>query len=181
MQENVSRISAQKRQDGSDGVQIGGRVHCGGERPGIWGALLPSPTSHHLPSSSPVHSALPDFVQLATSRAARFSRRPLCSALGCAKFASAEQEELPLSRAETNSPPPPALTTVQSSAEQGGTEQSRAPTTVQESSTLLRNLPPLQSGLCRIKPGSRGLQSPSIQILLLPEKQHARGKCARQQ
>ena len=111
---NVSRISAQKRQDGSDGVQIGGRVHCGGERPGIWGALLPSPTSHHLPSSSPVHSALPDFVQLATSRAAWFSRRPLCSALGCAKFATAEQEELPLSRAETNSPPPPALTTVQS-------------------------------------------------------------------
>ena len=156
-------------------------MHCSGERPGIWGALPPPPTSHHLPSSSPLHSALPDFVQQATSRAARFSRRPLCSARGCAKFTSAEQEELPHSRAETNSPPPPALTTVHNSAEQGGLEQCRAPTTVQESSTLLHNLRPLQSGLCRIKPGSRGLQSPSIQILLLPESQHARGKYARQQ
>ena len=141
------------------------------------------PSSHLPPSpiqlSGPLCSARLCTTSHEQSSAVLSPPSLLCA--GSCKVCRCRAEELPLSRAETNSPPPLALTTVQSSAEQGGTEQSRAPTTVQESSTLLQNLPPLQSGLCRIKPGSRGLQSPSIQILLLPESQHARGKYARQQ
>ena len=115
--EKLSRICAQGRHDGSDGVHIGGPVHCGGERPGIWGALLPPPTFHHLPIqlSGPLCSA-----RLCTTcheQSSPVLSPPSLLCAGLCKVCQCRAEELPLSRAETNSPPPPALTTVQSSVE----------------------------------------------------------------
>ena len=120
--ENVSRKCAQKRHDESDGVQIGGRVHCGGGRPGIWGALLPSPTSHHLPIqlSGPLCSARLCTTCHEQSSAVLSPPSLLCA--GLCKVYQCRAEELPLSRAETNSPPPPALTTMQSKEEQSRVE-----------------------------------------------------------
>ena len=114
--ENVSTKSAQKRHDGSDGVQIGGRVHCGGERPGIWGALLPSPTSHHLPIqlSGPLCSAR--LCTTSHEQSSSVLSPPSLLCVGSCKVCRCRAEELPLSRAETNLPPPPALKTVQSRA-----------------------------------------------------------------